>query len=356
MNRLISRFFLSYKSARTISAAKVVTKVKQLHHIPFSSFGTLQFVRFLIGEWILSLMTLGTVWGLIIIIVSMFDNTLMSLPVVLTACEHAAPLIRELASTYEAIGQMMFPAYDFFVAKVVLSLYITNITVISMFNYTDILDGFTATLGADCTWVDKLGNVLGVFSTYYIYPFWELVISPYIAYKAESFSFLQDNVVIQSFTELFHFIKDGTVGLISDVRTIFIERLHPIKVDYLIYDDDLIDEPSRPVVEVTPQPGSSQEIVNPDQLLWESEGPKYFKDINSSSEHETYNCHPHDPNNHTVDDCIPNVLDISPRPVGTIEGITLMMLLHPRVFAPVVAIGLWYIGKAAVKTGVSLLF
>jgi hypothetical protein len=339
-----------------MSAARVVTKVKQLPNIPISSFGIFQFVRFLIGEWILSLLTLGTVWGLIIIIVSMFDNTFMTLPVVLTACEQAAPLIRELASTYEAIGQMMFPTYDFFIFKLVFSLYLTNITIISMFNYIDIIDGLTAILGADSTWMDRFGTIVGVFSTYYIYPFWELVISPYIAYKAESFSFLQDNVVVQSFTGLFQSVKDGIVGLISDVRTIFIERLHPIKVDYLIYDDDLIDEVQKPVVEVTPQPGSSQEIVNPDQLLWESEGPKYFKDINSSSEHETYDCHPYDSNNHTVDNCIPNILDISPRPIGTVEGIITMVCLHPRIFAPIVAVSLWYIGRSAVKTGVSLLF
>jgi len=355
--KFITRFLLSYSSSRTLSAARIATKLVRPSNFSFANFGIYQLIRFLIGEWVLSLLSLVSLYGIIMIIISLFDETFMTIPFVVSSMKISEPIITEISAFTAAVGETMFPSYNFFWLKVVSSIHLINVHLITYFNYSDIISGLTANLGADATILDKLGNVAGVINTYYFFPYYEFIVSPYIAYKTGNTSVISDTLIVQTISETYSFIKDGIISLISDIQTLFFKGNHIFKVDFQIYTDDMNpNDCSNSEVELTTQPNSSNEMINSGEDDWTNEHSKYFKEIKGKEVEYSYNCHPCDYNNHTFDDCTPQILDFQPCKVNKFEALLCLGVYHPAIFGPLLFTSSWYIGKALYKISSNLLF
>jgi len=48
-------------------------------------------------------------------------------------------------------------------------------------------------------------------------------------------------------------------------------------------------------------------------------------------------------------------LDVTPKVVNKFEAVAILMFSHPKLFAPVILTTGFYIGKALIKIGVSLI-
>jgi len=354
--RLISRFLLSYHSARITSQAKHLLKVTnpilKVTQPVVSTFGVVQLTRYLLAEWFLSFIGIGIFYFLVSVLITILtESSIDSVPALAILSGACKPIIDDGLQFIDQVCEVISPGRSFFWWKLGSIMSILNSWIIICSQY----DNLKEVIMTSESYIDVLGSLCGLYKSMILQPFFEILMAP-ISWYMNGTTGLSTNVWLNSYQWLITFIYEGVVTFYRDVCYMITTGYHPFVVNVTLYDasgeliesypvgsfstndqetvlfdsemnqndleSDEVEDPTAPVA------SSSEEVSR----AWHSELDRYMPKGGVSTE-QVYDCGA----SHNSDDCSPTLVEVSPVSISYLRMIGVMITLHPYILSPVVA-------------------